>query len=449
MKTFYLEFEVTPINANEHYRLAKGAKAICCIQCDNPQIAYNKAKFYVSKNDWKVEKVECLPVEVTEENFSERDLGLKQYLLAQEKGIAITYIAWARDGKTTAGPFAVRSSYKFPLSAFLEKQKQLAYKGRCLHYENDHRCKEIIRAHSIQKNGALSVIADKGHVYKPSFNIGSLEKNNGQLTYEKTGINKVSTFLGFCGKHDNELFEPIDNYPLVPTDQQVLLYAYRSLCRELFVKENALELIESQLEIGIDQYAVNDLFLGMKQGTAFGLKNLKKHKEIYDNSLREGSFSDTRYVLFVSRQKPTVAFSGSFYPDFDFIGRPLQNLGDHTSDLKLITICSAPMDCGWGYLFAWHVTSSNVCVDYMQSLATMIYENNMPGDLLFRLAIKICENLAISPKWWESLSENQKEQIASTLSLMASSFSETEPFYLMKGLEGITHWEFKVVSNMD
>jgi len=228
MKTFYLEFKVSPTNDNEHFNLVKGAIASCWVQENDPQIACSKAEFHVSKYDWKVEEIECLPVDVTDEHFVERDIGQEQYLRAQEEGIAIIYTAWAKDGKTSAGPLLLSPSYNFSLSCLLKKQKQLANKGRCLHYESGHRCEEIIKAHSIQRNRALSAIADKGHVYRLSANIGSLKKNKGQLTFEKCGINRVSTFLGFCRKHDNALFEPIDNLPLVPTDQQVLLYAYRS-----------------------------------------------------------------------------------------------------------------------------------------------------------------------------------------------------------------------------
>lgn len=451
MKTFFLEFKVTPTNSNEYFDLVKGALASCWIQENNSQSAFAKAIFYVLKSNWEIGKIECLPVEVIEEYFIERDLGLEQYLRAQEEGIAIIYTAWAKDGKTTAGPLPIRPSYNFHLSSYIKRQKQLANKGCCLHYEGGLRCNEIIKAHSIQKNRLLSVIADKGHVYKLSANIGSLKKNKGQPTFERCGINKVSTFLGFCQKHDNELFEPIDNSPLIPTDHQVLLYAYRSLCRELFVKENALELIESQLGIGTNQKAIKDLFLNMKLGTTFGLENLKNHKEIYDDELRKNSHFNARYVLFVSKQKPTIAFSGLFYPDFDFMGRQLQNLGDYNSKLELITFCSASMDSGWGFLFAWHVTSSNVCIDFMRSLATMIHHNNNEiGDFLFRLVITNCENLSISPKWWEDLPVDKKDQITSKASLMADIFSTTKPSYLMNGLERISNWKFdSVISNME
>ena len=357
MKIFFLKFKVTPTKANEHFSLVESAEASCWIQGTDSQSVCVKANFYVSMSDWKIEKIDGLPVEVTEENFIERDLGLEQYRNAQKEGMAIVYVALSRDGKTTAGPIPIKSSYNFPLQSLLNKQKQLAKKGRCLHYDGDHRCEKIIKAHSIQKSGALSVIADKGHVYTHSANVSSLKKNKGHLNFKKCGINKVSTFLGFCENHDNELFEPIDNYSLIPKDQQVLLYAYRSLCRELFVKENVLALIESQLQTGISQDAINELFLSLKQGTTFGLNNLKNHKKIYDNSLRDKNFCGMKYVLFVSKQKPSIAFSGVFFPDFDFIGRQLQDLGDHNGNLELISICSAPMDCGWGFLFAWHDTS--------------------------------------------------------------------------------------------
>jgi hypothetical protein len=124
----------------------------------------------------------------------------------------------------------------------------------------------------------LSAIAQHGLVYKISSDIGSLKKNKGRLIYKKYGINKVSTFFGFCQKHDNELFKPIDNDVLIPTDQQILLYSYRSLCRELFVSENALELVQNQLENGVNQDAIKKMLSGYVIGKSFGLKNLNSHK---------------------------------------------------------------------------------------------------------------------------------------------------------------------------
>ena len=318
----------------------------------------------------------------------------------------------------------------------------LILQPRCLHYEGNHRCKEIINAHSIQKKQSLEAISENGHVYIISSDIGSLKKNNGCLTYKKCGINRVSTFLGFCKKHDNELFEPIDNSPLSPTDHQVILYTYRSICRELFVKENSLDLFENQLQSMPETCAEKELLVNMKNCTKFGLDNLRHHKSIYDNSLRKKSYFEIKYVFFISKQKPFIAFSGVLYPDFDFKGRQLQDLGDHKSKLDLISICTAPVVSGCGVLFSWHDSSSNVCREFMSSLKTVIYEGNRVGDLIFRMAINF-ENLAISPTWWEKLTDTHKEQITSRVSSKANIFSITKPTHLMEGLEGIAPWNFE------
>jgi len=450
MKTYYLKFKVIPTKSNEHHSLVEGAWASCWVMENDAQAAYTQADFYIRKYDWQIEKVEEYPIEVTRDFFLERDIGLEQYDKAQEEGIAIVYVAWSRDGKTTAGPFIQNPSFHFEISNWLEKQKKLSQSGRCLHFDGSHRCKNIINAHSIQKNQSLLSIAQNGHVYNISTKFSTIKKNKGCLTYEKCGINRASTFLGFCKKHDNKLFEPIDNYHLLPTDQQVFLYAYRSLCRELFVKENSLALVEDQLSHVPDSNSIKDLLLGTKEGTTFGLENLRKHKSIYDESLRKKSYCEIRYVLFQAKQAPFIAFSGLLYPEFDFMGRHLQNLGEHQQELDLITFCSVPLESGWGVLFSWHESSSKSCVDFMRSLATMMHNGQCLGDFLFRMVISNCENHAIAPGWWEDLTKEQKEQIESKVTLMANSFSMTKPSYLMEGLEGIAPWDFEsIIDNMN
>ena len=450
MNTYYLTLKVIPDKANENYNIVKGAVAHCWILEDNPETASSNSIFYVSKYDWEVERIENFPVETTRNHFIDKDIGLHNYDKAQEDGIAVVFAAWSRDGKTTAGPIMLKPPNNFDLANYLKTKKQFKNNGRCLHYESGKRCNDIINAHSIQKGGSLSTIAHNGHVFKLASDIETLRKNKGKLSYKKEGVGTVSTFLGFCKKHDNELFEPIDNYPLKPIDHQIFLYGYRSLCRELFVKENAVSIIERQLEEGPNQKAIKSVLSNIRQSASFGLKYLKIHKSKYDDSLKKRNYNDIRYVLFTFMEKPFIAFSGLLYPDFDFMGRRLQDLGNHSTDLELITFCSAPMKSCWGFLFSWHNSSSKVCTDFMRSLATMIYEKRKIGDLLFRLVISSCENHAISPQWWEQLPTDHKEQITKKASEMAVIFINTPSSYLMEGLEGISNWKFeRVISKME
>lgn len=452
MKTFFVTFQVSPTLDNEHYAIIGGGEAHCLIVENNPQSAFIKAKFFTEKGNWTIDAIETSPIEVNEENFLERDIGLELYREAQKEKIAIAFVTWAKDENLITEPTLLEfsDSRQFNPNEWLTKQKQLKQKGRCLHYDSGIKCNEIIGAHSIQKNQSLSAIADNGKVYTISGDFSDLKKHVG-IIYKKRGIEtQVSVFRGFCQQHDNELFEPIDNSPLVPTDQQVFLYAYRSLCKELFAKQNSFDLIDSQLK-STHQNKANKEFLESYQfANIFGLDNLKKHKLIYDKDLKLNTYSDMKYVLFISKQKPCIAFSGLFYPDFDFMGRQLQDLGNQDASLELITMCFAPMLHGeWGFLFAWHKTSSNVCIDFMRSLATMVSDGNKLSDFLFRLVLSLCENHAIAPQWWEKLSETNKEQISLRASSMADPMSMTEPNCLMKGLEGIVQWEFEeCISNI-
>lgn len=130
------------------------------------------------------------------------------------------------------------------------------------------------------------------------------------------------------------------------------------------------------------------------------------------------------------------------------MGNKLQNLGT-PNKLDLLTFCSAPYENGWAFVFAWHETSSFVCVIFLRSLATVMHENkDSLGDYLFRLVMG-CENIAIAPLWWVSLTEDVKETIADRFEMMVDGFTATDQGYLTKGLEGISNWKFeKVISEM-
>lgn len=450
LKTFLLVFEISPTIENIHFDLIESGFAHCMLVEVSPQDAYRKAIFFVKKADWKIDKVEQNPVEITEDQCKSRIDILQQYNKAQTERVAIEYIVGARTEAALKEPIQLThiSSNQFDLNNWLITGKKLADRGRCLHFDQGKYCNKIISAHSIQKNQSLSAIADNGHAYEVSRDISNLKKNKGLISYKKSGINKISTFLGFCKKHDNELFEPIDNSVLRPTDQQVFLYAYRSLCRELFVKQNAFDLIESQLKNIKINKAVRDFLENSKRGEEFGLNNLEVHKSNYDASLSKQAYSDIKYTLFISKQKPSVVFSGLFYPDYDFMGRQLQNLADQS--ISLITICFAPMNNSeWGFIFAWHKSSSVICDSFMESLATMIFEGKKIGDSLFRLVMSNCENIAISPLWWETLSSTAKEQISMKITSMVDPFVEIKQDYLMTGFEGISVWEFdQVITNV-
>ena len=441
--TFFVSFQVTPTTHNLYYSAVAGAYAACWVIADNEISAYSKARFFVAKGEWTVIGEEVPMIEVVETDFADRDIGLAQFRVAQEKGIAIAYTCWSLDGKSESGPMPFDQPQPFDLNAYVGRKKKLSKIGRCLHYASGGQCGEFISAHSIQKNGQLSVIAHEGHVYALSMNVGDIKKNDGGVSLVRHGIGSVSTFNGFCNKHDNELFAPIDKVPLVPTSEQVLLYAYRALCRELFVKENALDLIEGQIRDLPEGSAMRPTFDTMKAGTSISLESLRAHKSEFDSAISNKTCLDIEYLLFTSKQTQTIAFSGLFYPEFDFLGQPLQDLGDPECRYDLLTFCSAPVQQGWGFLFAWHKSSAPTCREFIGSLAAVTHEDQRAGaDAMFRMVVSNCENTAFSPLWWERQSPTQKAAVIECLSRGVDLHTPIDPSYLRKGAEGICQWEF-------
>lgn len=331
-------------------------------------------------------------------------------------------------------------------SEYIKKMKELEENGRCLHFDSGERCNQIIGAHSIQKSGQLKSIIENNHVTHIDPRMGSLIKNDGVLSATKISWKKVSTFNGFCQNHDNELFEPIDNVSLAPNERQVMLYAYRCLCREYFVKENSCLLAKKYYD---DPKIVSSILKPHYEGTKYGFLNLKSHKNDFDKSLSNNSYRDITYVCFISEDNWHAQFSGVLYPDVDFIGNKLQNLADLERKLDLITFFTAPIGKGRAFVFAWHKSSDDACRQLLSSLTESIHSGSKTEDNIFRFSVSCCENHAFRTSWWNGLKEEKRNNILNRVNLMAAPGVPIPSTYLSNGLEGVASWSFgKVASNM-
>lgn len=331
------------------------------------------------------------------------------------------------------------------IGEYLKDMKRLSGRGRCLHYAAGTRCSNFIDAHSIQKSGQLFKIAERGHVIQLSADISILKQSGGRLAGKTIGVKDVSTFAGFCEIHDNELFEPIDNTSLIPTELQILLYAYRCLCKEYFVKENAAELMKKYSVHAENTKEQERIFKEMSRGTTLGFDNLKHHKSYFDNCLSEKSYQDIFYVCFLSNDPWNIQVSGVLYPWYDFLGNELQDTSDFEYVPELLTVFTAPTSQGWAYVLAWHVSSDKVCSQLVGSLTAWISNGYSLPDALLRFTFSSFENHAIRPSWWNKLNGDDREAIIDRATLMVAPNIPVPPDYLVYGLEGIANWKYKDV----
>jgi hypothetical protein len=327
---------------------------------------------------------------------------------------------------------------------YLRESKRLANVGKCLHFNADADCGKPIRSHSIQKAGQLRNIAEGGHVYRVGVVPPETVHKPPQIDMLKVGLNKVSTFPGFCDFHDSELFAPIDNFLLNPTDQQVFLYAYRCLCRELFVKRNAVSLMTAMCDRDDLSDHQRNIFQPSKLGHENALRSLEEHKRAFDRTLKRKSI-DVHYVCFAITNPWNFQISGVIYPDYDFLGRPIQDLLQAAQIIDLATYFTAPMHDGWALVFAWHPSSDQACLKLTRSLADAITRGARPEDALFRFAFTTSENHAVRISWWDGLSDEKRRAIKKRMSLSLSLTELLPSNYLAVGLEGIAEWELSHV----
>ena len=443
---YYMIFSVTPTKQNQEYKNIESATVYCWIKSTDFQSSYIAATFFIEKSDWIIKENTQKPIEVIEDNFIGKEVGLENYHRAQNNKISFLYIVES-ESVTKPTKIKLKSSYKFDKSKFLQKLNDISKEGRCLHYQVGDRCNEIIKAHSIQNNGVLSKIAnEKKVIYALSQNIGDFEKNDGNLSFRKYSIHKFSIFRGFCGNHDNDLFKPIDtSYFKSRNQEQIFLYAYRSLSKELFDKENALNMYVDMIEDVKDNIGLSKYISAFIEGTKNSLNSLNIQKKIYDDVLKNKLYDDMRYVSFSSKDKLFMAFSNILYPEYDFMGNTIQDLSNTNTEntFDLITFCSAPTENGWAFIFSWHKSSDNSCLPFIQSLKERLKQGDFLSDLLFKFILLNSENFALSPSWWESLSNDIQKEISQAISNMMHHTNEIRKYYSIHGLENIANWNFE------
>jgi len=318
-------------------------------------------------------------------------------------------------------------------------------RGRCLHFADGVRCNDIISAHSIQKSGQLSFIAEDGLVYRLNGDLSMLKQTDGVPQPKKVGVNKASTFAGFCKHHDNELFKPIDDFPLQPNNLQAALYAYRCLCREYFVKENAVAVLEGMKnhpELDGDQ---KSFLKSSLLGHSLGFDGLKYHKSHFDKALQQADYREFEFTSFVSRSPCNLQLSGLLYPDYDFSGAVLQSLGNWSAPLDLITFFTAPTSDGWAFTFCWHASSNRTCTSFVQSLASRVANGEKIEDALLRFSFSCCENHAFRISWWDKLDVDAKRDLLERMFLMVHPAIPIPSDYLVAGCENVANWNFEHV----
>ena len=300
-------------------------------------------------------------------------------------------------------------------------------KKECLHPEAPHNCSgNIIKAHTVQKSGGLTKIAENGHVLTP-------DSSSDPTKMKKIGIKKASTFTGFCKFHDEILFAPIEKHPLQLNRRHAFLLAFRGTSKELFLKRRTVE-----HEIS-DEAPYPDLWLNHRAGARVALLDLRPIHQEMGNALVKGSFRDTKYFAIEFDSVPDILCSGAMNIEYDFHANRLQYL-TRQEQLEYITFSLLPYQNGHGVaVFAWF-GKSNVNKKFIRSLSSL-RKSDIP-DAIVRFAFQHFENMFLAPKSWNQMPDDKTERL---LKRYDSSFWRDEFLYIDLRPDGVNLVDWKVV----
>jgi hypothetical protein len=297
------------------------------------------------------------------------------------------------------------------LMADVNQRVQKAREYRvCLHPEAPTGCSaEIIKAHTVQRcGGGLLSIASKNHVYGCEPDMFQMDRLSGQLELKSIGVHDASTFRGFCGKHDQALFEPVEKHPFTGTREQVVLLTFRSVAREVWekrVKIRTHQIMQHVVsERGTD--ALGALVLAATtEADQQDLGRVEQLKASLDQIVSTSNWSAIASLIVWTDHVVPILASGLTYVQYDFQGREIQDFG--RPDIQWIAVNSIVDGSGGGALVLSWLAREMAPAHLAGSLMALPEAERAAAAA--RFIVEHVENHYVSPTWWDALGPAERQ----------------------------------------
>lgn len=275
----------------------------------------------------------------------------------------------------------------------------------------------IIRAHSVSKSSSLKEISVNGHVLT-TFKVAHNSDKNHKLEPKSIGINRASTFNGFCSHHDKALFSPIEDLPFESNAQQCFLIAYRAVARELFAKRSASNVLDLLKEMDKGK-PLSQQIVHQAKSNYYNTSNdlttsdLSYIKEKLDQMLLQKDYTKLIHIVFELESSSSVMTSATLGAEIDFEGGVLQKPSNDPNEIPDYLVVNSFASNGKGYIVLSWLPEHSVC---NKALVTQLLKKDKISNYFAVFVFALIENNYLCPAWWESLGEQLQDYMCNIYS---------------------------------
>jgi hypothetical protein len=287
---------------------------------------------------------------------------------------------------------------------FAFKAQNLKF-NKCLSPQGLGKCTgKTIRSHSIQNKGTLELIHRDGQVVILRSRMDN--KSGVVVEFKTVGRNEATTFTGLCRKHDNDIYEPIEKSNIdIDNQEHLFLLAYRAVTRHTHATINSalrmgtLSMREKELN------AINDDVLtdGEKLAHIFTLISYRTYlyKQEYDKIYLNHDYDSIHHkVIIFPNTNPTIAVCDLFNPRDNIQNKQV---------LERIALNIFPINNNVIAILSYLDRDTPYIGIHINNL--LLAEGEYRKYLLSKMVLRYCENIVISPEYYDSLSEETRQAI--------------------------------------
>ncbi len=294
--------------------------------------------------------------------------------------------------------------------------------SECIH--KDQNCSDrIIKAHSIQNNRILNKLSKNGEVLQ--FSLDSISEF-GIFNLKKIGRKKATTFTGFCGYHDKEIFKPIEDKDYIPGDvEQEFIFAYRTIAKEYHAKKTTLNIYTKLLHMAkndietmkkyfpnVNNESIQVLKLTAEdfiEGSGMSLKDLDKYNTAMKINLSRKRYNKVETKVIEFDEEYSLAVSSTFYMTNDLEGNIINDLSNFKATMIPTMLTVIPQNSKTYVLISYFSKDR----ERFKFIDNQILNKSKDEQkiIISNLIIEYCENFVFSPDKWETMDEDEQRKI--------------------------------------